>query len=118
MVLYRPDKRYSFFPNVNSDTYMTVSKYGRRKLGYNIVPVLYPKADALTDKRPVKPVTQTAISLILRFRLCEECERAKLTEALLGLIEEYGTRMTTGFVGTPYLLHALSPVFDTVQICF
>jgi len=72
------------------------------------LPVLYPKADALTEDRPVKPLTQTAIALILRFGLCEDGEREKLTDALIRLIDEYDGRMTTGFVGTPHILHALS----------
>ena len=53
-------------------------------------------------------MTQTAITLILHFGLCEECERAALAAKLVELIRENGNRMTTGFVGTPYLLHALS----------
>ena len=55
-----------------------------------------------------KGVTQTAISLILHFGLCEEHERAALAAKLAELIRENDNRMTTGFVGTPYLLHALS----------
>ena len=53
-------------------------------------------------------VTQTALTLILHFGLCEEDERAALAARLVELIRENGNRMTTGFVGTPYLLHALS----------
>ena len=53
-------------------------------------------------------VTQTALTLILHFGLCEEDERAALADKLVELIRANGNRMTTGFVGTPYLLHALS----------
>lgn len=53
-------------------------------------------------------ITQTAIVLILHFGLCEEEEKALLCEKLVKLIRENGNRMTTGFVGTPYILHALS----------
>ena len=53
-------------------------------------------------------MTQTAIVLILYFGLCEEHERAGLADKLVALIRENGNRMTTGFVGTPYILHALS----------
>ena len=60
------------------------------------------------DKRPIKDITQTAIVLILRFELCEEDEREALVEKLCELIEENGGCMTTGFVGTPHILHALS----------
>ena len=55
-----------------------------------------------------KGVTQTAITLILHFGLCEEDERPALAAKLVELIRENDGRMTTGFVGTPYLLHVLS----------
>ena len=52
--------------------------------------------------------TQTAYVLALYFGVCEEAERALFASRLAEMIRENGTRMTTGFVGTPYLLHALS----------
>ncbi len=55
-----------------------------------------------------KGITQTALTLILHFGLCEESERPALAAKLVELIRANGNRMTTGFVGTPYLLHALS----------
>ena len=55
-----------------------------------------------------KGVTQTGITLILHFGLCEEEERPALAAKLVELIKENDGRMTTGFVGTPYLLHVLS----------
>ena len=55
-----------------------------------------------------KGITQTGIALILHFGLCEEEERPALAAKLAELIKENDGRMTTGFVGTPYLLHALS----------
>ena len=88
--------------------YAKVREAFRKAFMKDGLPTLYMKADALTTERPVKPITQTAISLILRFGLCEESERAGLTEALVGLINEYDGRMTTGFVGTPHILHVLS----------
>ena len=60
------------------------------------------------DPRPIKDITQTAIVLILHFGLCEPNEREALVEKLCELICENDGRMTTGFVGTPYILHALS----------
>jgi alpha-L-rhamnosidase len=60
------------------------------------------------DPRPIKDITQTAIVLILHFGLCEPNEREALVEKLCELIRENDGRMTTGFVGTPYILHALS----------
>ena len=52
--------------------------------------------------------TQTAYALALRFGLCNNDERKSFSARLAEMIRENGTRMTTGFVGTPYLLHALS----------
>ena len=52
--------------------------------------------------------TQAAISLILYFHLAKKEDEEKLTNALVELIQENGMRMTTGFLGTPYILHALS----------
>ncbi len=53
-------------------------------------------------------MTQTAIALILHFGLYLPHEREKLADKLCKLIDLCDGRMTTGFVGTPYLLHALS----------
>lgn len=58
-------------------------------------------------------VTQTTLTLILHFGLCEENEKQKLTTMLVDLIEKNGKRLSTGFVGTPYLLHALSSNGET-----
>ena len=74
----------------------------------------FPYTEVLTGgrKEPVdtvrRGVTQTALTLILHFGLCTEEERPALAAKLAELIRENGDRMTTGFVGTPYLLHALS----------
>jgi len=54
------------------------------------------------------PMTQTSLVLILRFDLCEASEKRKLVTKLVELIRGNGDRMSTGFVGTPYLLHVLS----------
>lgn len=52
--------------------------------------------------------TQTAHALSLAFGLVpKNCDR-KTANALAELISEAGGHMTTGFVGTSYLLHALS----------
>lgn len=53
-------------------------------------------------------MTQTALALILVFGLCEENEREGLAARLAEKIRENDGLMATGFVGTPYLLHALS----------
>ena len=58
-------------------------------------------------------MTQTAITLILKFGLCEDSEREALVKKLASMIRENGTKMTTGFVGTPYILHVLSEGGET-----
>lgn len=72
------------------------------------LPVIYPKADGLDKNRVVKADTQTACAMILCFDLCEEQERATLAAHLVELIKQSDGLMTTGFLGTPLLLHALS----------
>jgi alpha-L-rhamnosidase len=94
--------------------YANVRKAFRDTFMENGMPKLYEKGDALPENRvgqmdrPVKAVTQTAILLILHFGLCEESERAALVDKLVELIRDFGGRMTTGFVGTPLILHVLS----------
>ncbi len=56
----------------------------------------------------VDPDTQTARVLMLHFGLCTEEDRPKLAKQLAEMIRANGTHLTTGFIGTPYLLHALS----------
>ena len=73
------------------------------------LPTLYPKYDALSTNRPVKGLTQTSITLVLRFGLYEgENERKKLIDKLVDMINENDGKMNTGFIGTPHILHALS----------
>ena len=74
------------------------------------LPVLY-EGGEYTDpqRRPrLRPITQTGLALILHFHLYEPKEEEGLIRALTHLIRENGDRMSTGFVGTPYLLHALA----------
>lgn len=53
-------------------------------------------------------MTQTAMVLILQFGLCQEEEKSCILSHLVKLIDRFDGKMSTGFVGTPYLLHALS----------
>lgn len=65
--------------------------------------------ESAPTKQPVTdPDTQTACVLILHFGLCRPEDRPLFAARLARMIEENGKRLTTGFVGTPYLLHALS----------
>ena len=50
--------------------------------------------------------TQTECVLAAHFHLAEDCQRA--ADQLAQLVKEAGTKLQTGFVGTPYLLHVLS----------
>lgn len=50
--------------------------------------------------------TQTAYALELCFGLADD--REKTVQSLVNLIKKNDGRLATGFVGTPYLLHALS----------
>ena len=51
--------------------------------------------------------TQTAHAIALYFGLCGE-HRESVAKDLRDMVAANGDRLTTGFVGTPYLLHALS----------
>lgn len=79
---------------------------GMPKEEFPYTEILYRKKTPVDTVR--KGVTQTALTLILHFNLCNDDERPALAAKLVELIRENGMRMTTGFVGTPYLLHALS----------
>jgi len=59
----------------------------------------------IKDGLPVSK-TQTAYALALYFGLCTDIQ--KTADGLAKLVLDNGTKLTTGFVGTPYLLHALS----------
>lgn len=52
--------------------------------------------------------SQTGLVLTLHFDLCSKEDRKYLVKDLSHLIRECHTKLTTGFLGTPYLLHALS----------
>ncbi|MBO4216507.1 MAG: family 78 glycoside hydrolase catalytic domain [Clostridia bacterium] len=52
-------------------------------------------------------VTQTACVLMICFKAAPECDKGAL-DLLCKLIKDNGDRLSTGFLGTPYLLHVLS----------
>jgi alpha-L-rhamnosidase len=52
--------------------------------------------------------TQTAHIIALYFDLVQEQHRKRTVEALVNLIEKENGHLVTGFVGTPYICHALS----------
>jgi alpha-L-rhamnosidase len=69
---------------------------------------IIPKGKTATVDKERRGITQTAITLILHFNLCLPEEREALAEKLCELIRDFDDRMSTGFLGTPYILHALS----------
>jgi alpha-L-rhamnosidase len=52
--------------------------------------------------------TQTALTLALHFDLAEEKDKAKIAQLLKNNIAAHKNHLSTGFVGTPYICHALS----------
>jgi alpha-L-rhamnosidase len=52
--------------------------------------------------------TQTAYVLALNFDMLPEHMRKPVAEKLVQNIKNYGTHLTTGFLGTPYLCHVLT----------
>ncbi len=61
------------------------------------------------EQQIVRAITQTSLTLILKFKLYRTEEvRKKVAAKLVEIIHENGDRLSTGFVGTPYLLHVLS----------
>ena len=67
-----------------------------------------PKNKKTSSDSVRRGITQTALVLMLRFGLCNNEERPMITEKLCELIRDFGNRMSTGFIGTPHILHALS----------
>lgn len=61
----------------------------------------------MKDGTPIHK-TQTACVLALHFDLCDIADRKPTADLLCELIHERGDTLSTGFVGTPYLLHSLS----------
>lgn len=53
-----------------------------------------------------EPKTQTECVLMLKFNLAKD--RKAVADKLVSLIQACGNHLQTGFLGTPYLLHALS----------
>lgn len=52
--------------------------------------------------------TQTALTLALHFNLAEEKDKERIAKMLEGNIGAHKNHLSTGFVGTPYICHALS----------
>jgi alpha-L-rhamnosidase len=64
----------------------------------------------VTAQGRVAGETQTGYVLALQFDLLQGEERKTAGEALVRDLEARGDRLSTGFVGTPYLLHVLTAI--------
>lgn len=73
------------------------------------------RREFVTPNGRVASPTQTAYALALAFDLLEERHRPRAASILAEYIRENKGRLTTGFVGTPYLCHALSRYGYTEQ---
>ena len=89
------------------DLHARIKKAFRETFMKDGMTVIYPKYDGLATNRPIHPVTQTGLALVLRFGLCLPEEREGITKRLVSMIRENGTHLTTGFLGTGNLLWAL-----------
>lgn len=89
--------------------YKNVVSAFREKYMENGMPKEYiPSTNTSRKHDAFSGMTQTAIILILHFGLCLPEEREALAQKLEELIHGFDDRMSTGFVGTPYILHTLS----------
>ncbi len=66
------------------------------------------RSEYITSTGRLAVPTQTAHVLTLWFDLAAPDHQERIVHDLVGLIEAQKGHLTTGFVGTPYLLHALS----------
>lgn len=66
------------------------------------------REEYFTQRGRIVSETQTACALVLYFHLAREKDKKKILHALTVNIENHQNHLTTGFVGTPYLCHALS----------
>ena len=72
-------------------------------------------ANIVTAFRETFPVytTQTECALAVHFRLANDLQKS--ADQLAQMVKDADTQLRTGFVGTPYLLHALSDFGHTEQ---
>ncbi len=79
-----------------------------KALGKNVLEyeMLYKKIVQAFRKEYPEYYTQTEYALAIYFGLAEDIQKS--ADCLAKMVEACGTKLQTGFVGTPYLLHALS----------
>lgn len=73
------------------------------------LPILNYEKCPQNPNKPDIAITQTSLSILLKFGLYEgEDERKLIASKLNELVVNNGNRLNTGFIGTPILLYALS----------
>lgn len=77
-----------------------------QKLGQNTLESF--REEYYTSRGRIVSETQTGCVLALHFGLAREKDREKILNTLKTNIVNHKNHLTTGFVGTPYLCHALS----------
>lgn len=83
---------------------MDKEKYGQL---YRNIKTAFNK-EYITEAGNIVSGTQTASVLVLHFHLAEERHRERIAKALERNINNHNNKLTTGFVGTPYICHVLS----------
>lgn len=78
------------------------------------------REEYFTPRGRIVSETQTGCVLSLHFGLAREKDREKILRALVANVEDHKNHLTTGFVGTPYLCHALSDngAHDVASVLF
>ena len=78
------------------------------------------REEYFTPRGRIVSETQTGCALALHFHLAREKDRETILHTLVTNIENHQNHLTTGFVGTPYLCHALSEngAHDVASVLF
>lgn len=96
---------------LNSNKYLEIFNKIKKSYNNNFIcngHMIGKKALLFTNDDKQTCYSQTGLAMTLAFDLCEESIRESLAKDLNDLLLECGNKMTTGFLGTPCLLFALS----------
>lgn len=74
---------------------------------------IYEEARSYFNKTYTELDTQTACALAIHFGIADDDKKAEIGNKLAELVKENGNKLNTGFVGTPYIMHALSETGHT-----
>lgn len=101
---------YAYSTNIVKKTAEILNKIEDKKYYerlYNNIRTAFNR-EYITDSGRVVSETQTAYVLALHFDLVDDRHRERIAKLLESNITNHDNQLTTGFVGTPYLCHALS----------